>query len=160
MQNHLLQNPLLVLQTAQDCFDFVQRELGEHVLLPWYCDQSKALEFLTYMRSSSGRDSSAIDPLSMAEAVARFYTTYNDAYHGGPELNSYRKALLELTRTFYPKQYEALSFLRCLTQKVPLDNWGKLRDVGRVVRSITNHLEAGNDWLQDDRFLQTEIPWK
>lgn len=153
-ETSLLQHPLIVLKTAQATFDFAQQELGEFVDLPWYCNQSKALELLIYLKSY---DDPAADPAEWARAIAQFYL--ENSGNSGPELNSYRRALLKLTRTFFKKQDEALLLVQCLTKEIPLDDRGRLCDAGRVVRSIKEYLEAGNDWLKDYKFEQTQIPY-
>ena len=75
-------NPLLVLQTARETFEFVRQELGELVRLPRYCDRSKALELLTHLKSDISDESCAVDPAEMGRAIARF--NFDSA--SGPEL--------------------------------------------------------------------------
>ena len=147
-----LQHPLIVLKTAQASFDFAQQELGEFVDLPWYCNQSKALELLINLKSY---DDPAVDPAEWARAIAQFYLENSDYAH--PELNSYKRALLKLIRAFFEKQEQALLFMQCLTKEIPLDNYENER-VGSVIRCIKEYLEAGNDWLKDYKFEHTEIP--
>ena len=142
-----------MLKTAQESFEFVKQELGEVVELPWFCNQSKALDFLTYLKPWNDPD---VKPAEMARAIASFHC---EQYTGGsPELNAYRKALLKLTREFFPKQHEALSFLQCLAQSISPTEWGNFSDVGCNICSVIEYLEASHSFLEDFKFLHKEIP--